>query len=363
MSATPRKPTARKTVVPVVRQRRELAGLPFGYSPESDEAQTSSRVTRARVSRRTSSQPAFSAQQAGPSGRVAAPKSPKPSTGRGAEVSAALRRRYRESERRAIARRDATVVSRGNRRGKFPANPDVEIRQPSPKKPAKQQSSPSRQLGIPDLTDEEPQSSETPSVRAQRDDEHLKRGGILYVPYNPKAPRPVYKTKQTARKRSSSAVFPRMVMANKNEIGNRQRADAVSRQAAVVSAGVKDAESEPSTSAGPYYLRSRGQKRKYEEVSSSSSSETDTSSSDDDDSDDPAAAVSADENADDEAEDDMEIDDKNDSDWEGMDVDPLPSLQPVVPAVPPVPAVAHEDSPEFAEPAIYGQQQPYSAEL
>ncbi|XP_055346036.1 uncharacterized protein LOC129593639 [Paramacrobiotus metropolitanus] len=240
----------------------------------------------------------------------------------------------------------------------------------TPKKPAptapltKVQKQAEKQLGTPDLTEEEPSSSETPSVRAKRDEEHLNRGGILYVPYDPKAPRPIYKTKQTARKRASSPVFPRMAVADKNELEKHQRADAALRQAVLASGDSDNMELQPSTSAGPYYLRSRGQKRKYKEISPSSSSpESEVSVSDNGgDSDDPAAVLSADENADDEADSDEENDDDG-SDLEKMDVDPLPSMQPVAPVAPSIAAFIHEDSPEFAEPAVYDKQQPHSEEL
>ncbi|XP_055349989.1 protein ENL-like [Paramacrobiotus metropolitanus] len=366
MSATPRKPTARKTVVPVMRvarPSRELAGLPFGYSPESDEAQSSSRVTRARVSTRSAEQPVFSAQSPGPSGIRAAMESrnskQRASKSKGKAILDALRRRNERAKLAALARRDAAVISRGRRRGKFPTDPDVEILQPSPpKSPQKKQSIAVRQLGTPDLTEEEPESSETPSVRAKRDEEHLQKGGILYVPYDPKAPRPVFKTKQTARKRAHSGVFPRMALADKQELAKHQKTDAEARQAIVASSSVENEAPQPSTSAAaPYYLRSRGQKRKRVEMSPSSSSESGNSSSDDDY--DSTVAVSDAEIADDEAE-DSQIETAG-SGLEEIDVDPLPSLQPVVPIVLPVPATVHEDSPEIGEPIIYVQ--PHSNEL
>ncbi|XP_055352778.1 serine/arginine repetitive matrix protein 1-like isoform X2 [Paramacrobiotus metropolitanus] len=317
MSPPAKKPTARKTASRTPRPSRATAGLSFGYSPDSDEARSSSRVTRSRVSRRTAAQPVFAAQSPGPSGN----------------------RRYDKQRRRTILRRNAAVVRRRARRGSFPTSPDVEIRQPSPKK---LQTQAERQLGTPDLTEEEPSSSETPSVKAKRDEEHLRKGGILYVPYNPDAPRPVFKTKQTARKRAHSGVFPRMAIADKQEIAKRQKADAVARQAVADAGAVENAEPQPSTSAGPYYFRTRGQKRKYREVSpSSSSAPSEVSVSDDgEDREDPSAVLSPEQNADVEADGNadkvVDCDDDDGSDFEKMDVDPLPSLQPAVPAVPPV---------------------------
>ncbi|XP_055352777.1 serine/arginine repetitive matrix protein 1-like isoform X1 [Paramacrobiotus metropolitanus] len=339
MSPPAKKPTARKTASRTPRPSRATAGLSFGYSPDSDEARSSSRVTRSRVSRRTAAQPVFAAQSPGPSGNVSATVNQQPSASRADAIVDALQRRYDKQRRRTILRRNAAVVRRRARRGSFPTSPDVEIRQPSPKK---LQTQAERQLGTPDLTEEEPSSSETPSVKAKRDEEHLRKGGILYVPYNPDAPRPVFKTKQTARKRAHSGVFPRMAIADKQEIAKRQKADAVARQAVADAGAVENAEPQPSTSAGPYYFRTRGQKRKYREVSpSSSSAPSEVSVSDDgEDREDPSAVLSPEQNADVEADGNadkvVDCDDDDGSDFEKMDVDPLPSLQPAVPAVPPV---------------------------